>query len=115
MVRLEVQSARLPPLASSPSTISVTTQASLIKLLKEDRRRKKMSSDKVKMEDTLRDIQENPAKFAMASSLTDDRSWLHFAAQQASIPAVKALIENGADVNARDLVSVPCCVRGLKD
>lgn len=56
--------------------------ASLLKLIREDRRRRKKTSNQLKLEDTLADIIENPGKFAVASSLTDDRTWLHFAAQQ---------------------------------
>jgi len=78
--------------------------ASLLKLIREDLSRRKRTSKELQLADTIADIEANPSKFAVASSLTDNRSWLHFAAQQSADTAVKLLLEHGADANARDVV-----------
>ncbi len=44
-------------------------------------------------------------KFSVASSLTDDRQWIHFVAQQGAPVALRRLIECGSDIHARDAVS----------
>lgn len=78
--------------------------ASLLKLVREDLRRKKQTSAALKLDDTIKDIIANPSKFATASSLTDNRTWLHFACQQCSPKAVELLLKHGADANARDII-----------
>ncbi len=80
--------------------------ASLLKLIREDLRRRKKTAAQLKLEDTIKDIELQPGKFAAASSLTDRRTWLHFAAQQSAVTAVRLLLQHGADANARDLVRV---------
>jgi hypothetical protein len=56
--------------------------SSLLKLIKEDYRRRQLTAAELRLEDILRDIETNPVKFSVASSLTDDRQWIHFVAQQ---------------------------------
>ena len=79
--------------------------ASLVRLIKEDYRRRKKTAAQSKITDILKDIEANPAKFAVSSSLTDNRSWLHFASHQGAHTCVKKLLECDAEVNGRDNVS----------
>lgn len=78
--------------------------SNLLKLVKDDYQRRKQEAAEQKVQQVIQGIIQNPAKFANASSLTDERTWLHFAAQQASPEAVAQLLECGADVHAVDLV-----------
>lgn len=84
--------------------------SSLLKLIKEDYRRRQLNAAEQKLEDILKDIEENPVKFSVASSLTDERQWLHFVAQQGAPGPLRRLIEAGSDVHARDAVCVLCIV-----
>ena len=79
--------------------------SSLLKLIKEDYRRRQLNAAELRLEDILKDIEENPVKFSVASSLTDDRQWIHFVAQQGAPVALRRLIECGSDIHARDAVS----------
>ena len=81
--------------------------SSLLKLIKEDYRRRQLTAAEVRLEDILTDIETNPVKFTVASSLTDDRQWLHFVAQQGAPRPLRRLIECGADIHARDAVGAP--------
>ena len=79
-------------------------QSSLLKLIKEDYRRRQLTAAEVRLEDILGDIEANPVKFTVASSLTDDRQWLHFVAQQGAPRPLRRLVECGADIHGRDAV-----------
>ena len=78
--------------------------ASLFKLIKDDFRRRQMTGAELKLEDILQDIEKNPAQFTVASSLSDDRTWLHFTAQHGAPGPLQRLMECGSDVHARDAV-----------
>ncbi len=88
----------------TPLRIRHSFQSSLLKLIKEDYRRRQLTAAEVRLEDILGDIEANPIKFTVASSLTDDRQWLHFVAQQGAPRPLRRLVESGADVHARDAV-----------
>jgi hypothetical protein len=77
---------------------------SVIQTIREDFRRKKRAQADAKVDEILRNIEHNPVKFAAASSLTDERTWLHFAAQHGGVKAVDKLLRAGSDVHARDLL-----------
>ncbi len=85
----------------------VCAVSSLLKLIKEDYRRRQLTAAEVRLEDILGDIEANPVKFTVASSLTDDRQWLHFVAQQGAPRPLRRLVECGADIHARDAVRPP--------
>jgi hypothetical protein len=96
----------------SPTCLIVCAlQSSLLKLIKEDYRRRQLTASEVRLEDILGDIEANPVKFTVASSLTDDRQWLHFVAQQGAPRPLRRLVENGADIHARDAVRPSADVR----
>lgn len=107
--------------------------SSIVAAVREDLRKKKLTKKELRVDEVTADIAANAAKYIDVCSLTDQRTWLHFASQvnlpltrapccacpcavlcyaavvvlrtqHSALKAVRALIGAGADVNARDLV-----------